>query len=388
MARFLMRRILSGLLILFLFQTVLFFAIQVILPGDFVSHYALSLTSEQEAELRTQLGLDLPLWPRYLRWLFTLLNGNLRSYEIFGEGLPVTAILLDVLPATLLLFGVGMSLAFLLGHWLGRLTAWRGPGLLSGSITFASILLYTSFPPWLGFLLVMATASLGMVLGVGVKTGYSFRLGNVLSGAVIGQMLKGLTVVLLALILLNEVLYRWRRRRIPTLLFLLLAAVGWLISWRVMGLWQLALNVMAGAALPLAAFILLTFGEIMLIMRTSMVDTLHEQYILTARAKGLPPRVIRDRHAARNAVLPVLSRLVINLPYLLTGMVMIEYTFSWEGIGSTLFYAVGMQNIPLALGTIIAIGLFTLTVHLLLDLLVALLDPRIRFTARERGGAL
>ncbi len=113
-------------------------------------------------------------------------------------------------------------------------------------------------------------------------------------------------------------------------------------------------------------------------MRTSMIDTLHEEYIQTARAKGLPENIIRDRHAARNALLPVMSRLVISLPFLLSGMVMIEQILKWDGIGSTLFYAVGMQNIPLVVGTFLVIGVLSLLARMVLDIIQAALDPRIR----------
>jgi peptide/nickel transport system permease protein len=134
-------------------------------------------------------------------------------------------------------------------------------------------------------------------------------------------------------------------------------------------------------ALPTITYVLLSFGEVMLIMRTSMVDTLHEDYVYTARAKGLSDRDIRDRHAARNALLPVTSRLIISLPFLLSGMVMIERVMNIQGIGTTLFYAVGMQDIPLALGALIVIGLVVLASRITLEVLQAALDPRVRVTA-------
>jgi peptide/nickel transport system permease protein len=112
-------------------------------------------------------------------------------------------------------------------------------------------------------------------------------------------------------------------------------------------------------------------------MRTSMLDVIKEEYIITARAKGLNDQKIRDRHAARTALLPVTSRLVIGIPFIFSGMVMLEQVLSVQGIGTTLFYAVGMQNLPLALGTMIMIGFFSMGSRLLLEVLQVALDPRL-----------
>ena len=115
----------------------------------------------------------------------------------------------------------------------------------------------------------------------------------------------------------------------------------------------------------------------MLIMRTSMMDTVHEDFVYTARAKGLPEKDVRDKHAARNALMPVVSRLVISIPFLLSGMVMIEQALRWEGTGNTLLYAVGMQNIPLFSGMILVIGLISLAARMVLEIALALIDPRL-----------
>ncbi len=384
MARFLIQRILSGLLALYLFATALFFGIQLALPGDYVSQFTLGLTSEEAAQARHDLGLDQPLVARYFVWMGNLLHGDLgRSYSVFGResGTPVVDILIEALPATILLFGVGTALAFLLGQWLGKLAAWRGRGLLTSSATFASIMLYTSFPPWLAFLLMfIITIKLGIPLGQGLRTRYDFSLVNTLSGDLLWHMIGWLVVVVATLLIANWIVTRLRHRGIRPWLFVLLAAGLWAATWRIIG-WDDAIEAAKLAFVPLLTFTALSFGEIMLIMRTNMTDTLHEEYIQTARAKGLKPRDIRDRHAARNALLPVISRLVISLPYLLTGMVMLEQIFNWEGVGTVLFYAIGMQNVPLGIGAMLLIGVFSLSARLLLDVLVAVLDPRIRYAS-------
>ena len=376
MLSYILKRLLSGFFILFSFVTIVFFATEIILPGDYVSQFALFLSSKEAAELRTQLGLDLPIWQRYLYWLFNLATGNLGySYSLSGQGAPVMDILKSTLPSTLLLFGSGTVLAFWIGHWLGKATAWGNGRLFSGFTTLSAILLYTSFPPWLVFLLgyFIFKKTYGPTVSV---RGARLLTGG--SPAMLWLMLLGLAVVLLAVAALNGLSYEWRRKGLHPLVHLILTMCGWAGSWFILGILPEAIETLRQAAIPLLAYVMLTFGEIMLIMRTTMIDTLHEPYIQTARAKGLPERAIRDRHAARNALLPALSRLIVSLPYLLTGMVMIESVLNWPGVGTTLFYALGMQNLPLAMGLMVLIGLLSLISRLSLDILQAVLDPRIR----------
>ena len=378
MLKFIIKRLLSGLIILFLFQTAIFFAVQIILPGDFVSHFAMALSPEDLKDMRQQLGLDLPIGERYLSWVSNLLRGDLgRSYSLRGSGQTVSDILKAATPPTILVFGVGTALAFLLGLWLGKITAWRGPGLVSSSITFGSIALYTSFPPWLAFLLVyFMTTQLGLL-----PQSIDRRMWQEASldpSQVMGQMVIALLAALAVLLVLNEITRRLARKSLPTGIFLLLLAAIWVASWRLFGIEKFALDIAKAAALPLVGYVLLSFGEMMLVMRTTMLDVMHEQYVQTARAKGLPAGAVRDRHVARNAILPVLSGLVIRLPYLLTGAVMLERALNWQGIGTQLFTAVGLQNILLVIGLVLVIGMISLGTRLLLDILQALLDPRIR----------
>jgi peptide/nickel transport system permease protein len=119
----------------------------------------------------------------------------------------------------------------------------------------------------------------------------------------------------------------------------------------------------------------------MLIMRTSMTDTLKEDYITTARAKGLPNRLVRDRHAARNALLPVFSRLIVSLPYMLTGLVIIEVAVRWPGLSGSLFGALYQQDMPMVMTGLLVVGLLAAVARLSLDVLYAFLDPRIRYDA-------
>jgi len=386
--KYLLRRLISGLILLFIFVSIVFFAVNTLLPGDWVSYYAMGLTHSESAALRQELGLDANIWQRYLVWVGNLFQGDLgRGYTIFGLGAPVTETLKQVIPSTILVFGVGTVLAFMLGEWLGRVISWRKPDFLTGSATFSAITLYTSFPPWLAFLFTYFLVRRYNLFSTDPNRTI-WRRAPVTWSGIISDMVMALLIITLAVMILNYLYQRWKRRGLPRLLLLAIIAAAWYGSWMYMDILPYARDVMRVATLPLAAYVLLTFGEIMLIMRTTMVDTLHEQYITTARAKGLTSAEVRDRHAARNALIPVVSRMVVTLPFIMTGMVMLERALYWEGIGNTLFYALGRQDVTVAVGAVMVIGAFSLVARLVLDVLVLYLDPRLRTPSESDGGAL
>ncbi|OGO08767.1 MAG: hypothetical protein A3K46_03265 [Chloroflexi bacterium RBG_13_60_9] len=132
-------------------------------------------------------------------------------------------------------------------------------------------------------------------------------------------------------------------------------------------------------ALPVLTLTLISFGGTMLLTRSSMLETMREDYVLTARAKGLTEAQVRDRHIARGALLPVVTTLVFSLAFAVGGGVITESIFSWEGMGYTLMEAVTLSDVPLAVGAMAFTGLLVLAAHLAADLLYAYLDPRIRY---------
>jgi peptide/nickel transport system permease protein len=138
--------------------------------------------------------------------------------------------------------------------------------------------------------------------------------------------------------------------------------------------WDIAHHTM----LPVITLGLVAFGATMLLTRSAMLETLGEDYILTARAKGLPDKVIRDRHAARNAMLPVTTSLVLALAFVIGGGIVTETIFSWPGMGLLFLQAINVSDIPLAVGALSITGVLALFGHLVADILYAVLDPRIR----------
>lgn len=185
-------------------------------------------------------------------------------------------------------------------------------------------------------------------------------------------------VLWLVILLLTRKLNSFQRRRIlvggTVGLFVVAGAV-----WAFSGIGNLAWDIVVHMILPVITITLVGYGGTMLTTRQTMLDTLREDYIMTARAKGVPEKVVRNKHAARNALLPVLTGLIIGLPFTLSGGIITETIFSWPGMGRTLLNATSAEDIPLIMGVFSFIGILALTAHLVADLTYAFLDPRIRY---------
>jgi len=379
MVQFVIRRLVRGLVALILFQSLLFALVHA-LPYDFSSLFLGGPAFRNF--IRQYLGLDQPMLVQYARWLGGFIRVDLgRSYLYWPT--PVFDILLANLPRTLLLFLTAAVVAYTFGIWLGKAMAWRRGGLLEVGATLGGVAAYTSFAPFLGFLLI---AIFGRELGW-----FSYQRlvdHNVWYDAPVSVdwLLARLVVTGLLLAgsgaLLGRLTRRWRNRglrwtvRVAGVLGLL-GLTAWV--WSRSGVAYLALDVGKHLALPLTTVILLSFGETMMLMRMAMLETMREEYVLTAQAIGYPDRVIRDRHVARNAILPVITRLALNLPFVLVGSLVIERVFLWTAMGQVVFNAVEFYDIPLLLGVLSVVGVLTLLAHIGLDILYVYLDPRLRY---------
>jgi peptide/nickel transport system permease protein len=378
MIKFILRRLLRGFIAIIVFQTLLFGLIH-ILPYDFTVFMVLAPETRRLA--RSQLGLDLPWWKQYFNWLGNFLQFDLGS-SFMAWPTPVRDILIQRAPRTLLLFLSAAILAYLLGIWLGKLIAWKRGGWFEFTVTLGGVASYTSFAPFLGFLMINV---FGWYLG---WFPYDRLVNhNVWFNAPVSVewiLLRVLITTLVALVFLFGV--RWMVKQTQHLFFKIMIwlasvsvlAIGIWGAWQAIGYEYLAWDLANHLVLPLGSVILLSFGETMLMMRTTMLEAMEEEYVLTAKAKGLPEHVIRDKHVARNAFLPVLTRLLINLPFVLTGSLAIELVFNWQAMGIVIFQAIDYQDIPLLMGILSVVGVFTLVGHIILDILYVYLDPRLR----------
>lgn len=392
MTRYLVRQGLLSLVKLFVFITFMFFFVQLMMPGDFVDQFSLSLDTSQREVLRSQLGLDLPIWQRYVKWLQLLITLDLGE-SFYGQ--PIIDVFKNVVPPTLLIFFVGTAIAFMLGLWLGKRTAWRGTGFLSRLTTLGGITLFTSFPPWLAWLISYAVTRGRdfVVMGEigGLRGGLDFRglsrelwMGtDTTPHTIVLRMVVTLVLSAAFFVILNLLLTRLTRRGIPGFLLLLLIGGGAVGLWYLWDMHLFAFDMVKLSWLAILTYTLLSFGETMLIMQSSMTEVMKEEYVNTAHAKGLPLSTVRERHAARNALLPVLSRLVISLPYLLTGVVIIESTVGWPGMGTSMWNALYWQNMPVVMATLLIVGIVSLIARLFLDVVIAYMDPRIRYDQKQ-----
>ena len=131
-------------------------------------------------------------------------------------------------------------------------------------------------------------------------------------------------------------------------------------------------------ALALFGIVLISFGQVMLLMRAGMEAERAEDYVLTGRAKGLTERAVRDRHVARNVMAPVLAGSFLTFPTVLAGMIIVEYELEMQGLSSVLFDAIEFQDIPVIMGVIVVLGLIGIGFRLVTDVAIAVLDPRQR----------
>lgn len=385
MLKFIAKRLVQMAFLFFLFLSLVFFLLQA-QPGDITSQF---INPEIPAEIRAQiierLGLDGGVWSQWWNYITNFFTGNLGvSFSQYPK--PVVDVISERIPRTLFLFTFATLLSYVLGFALGKRLAWRRGGVFEGTVTVSGVFLYTVFYPWFGILMILFFAStLGWFPINGFLTPEFWRGAPFTGNEVFGQMLLSLgiaAVVLIAGILISR---RFSERSTQRLV----RRLGYASSVLVLaGFWLLrpemrpyAGDILHHTILPVVTLALVAFAGTMLLTRSSMLETLKEDYILTARAKGVPDKDIRDRHAARNALLPVVTSFVLGLAFIIGGGVVTETIFGWPGVGVLLLNATLVEDIPLATGALGFIGILALLAHLLVDILYTVLDPRVRVQA-------
>jgi len=198
-----------------------------------------------------------------------------------------------------------------------------------------------------------------------------------------GPLLNVLAVGLVAAFVGGILLRSWARKHGRRALGFVAVPVGLLAfvaSLLALGVWADAIDLMLwpSAVMATLALILIAFGESMLVMRAGVSAEMTEDYVFTGRAKALPERDIRDKHVAPNAVLPAISRLITSVPYLLTGLIIIERELNLNGVASLFFNAIESGNVPIIIGILVVVGLIGLVLRIVLDVVQATVDPRIR----------
>ncbi len=322
-----------------LFVIVLNFFLFRILPGDPARAGMKDPRLKQEAveALRVRFGLDKPVINCFdslnpikfgncnvnpFETQFFIYVGNLLKGELgisYDTNRPVSEMLVERLWNTILLIGAGQILSIIFGMALGIWGAWKARTFIDYGTSGISLLFWSLPTFWLGIILLFWGSANGFPIGGKATPGSSSF----------------------------PVFQQWSD-----------------LIWHMF--------------LPTLTYTIIFMGEYTLIMRSSLVDVLSEDYILTAKAKGLSAFQILKDHALKNAMLPMVTVIALNLGFTVAGAIQIESVFSWPGLGSAIFKAVELRDYPVLQGAFILIAVAVIIANLLADLTYSYLDPRVQ----------
>lgn len=321
MLRSIAGRLLQGVAIVFLVATLTFVLLQ-LAEGDPVDALAAaeSVPAEVADQLRVNFGLDRPILERYLRYMWNVAHGNL-GYS-YSWPLPVwTAIKLRI-PATLVLAIAALLIDFSLGIAIGVHQGARHPSHIDDGLSLITLLVFSIPVFWLGLMLILVfSIGLGWFPPSGMRTPWLYP----------------------HLSLFGSILDHAKHLVLPAIT---LGVIG---------------------AASTARF-----------QRAAMIDAMSQEYIRTARAKGLAEKSVVYGHALRNSLLPVITLFGLSFPVLLSGAVLVEEVFSWPGLGKLAVDAFRNRDYPLVTGMAIVAAAMVVVGNLIADLLYRLTDPRTR----------
>ena len=389
MLRYVTRRLIQMALLFLVFLTVTWFLLY-ILPGDSVAlKYAGNPNIPPEARevALERLGLDKPVLIQFRDYMFNFFQGDLGvSFNQYPR--PVVDIIGERLPRTLVLFLAALVTYYWAGFLAGKYLAWRRGNRGEMLITVGGVGLYSMFLPFFALMLIwFFSVQLDLLPLSKFLDPEQWREAPFGANEVFMRLFWVTLIGAVAIFAASFAAMRTNNRRLERTVRWsgIVLGVAWILFyWFGTGTGQL-MRVYAGdigfhMILPVLTLTLINFAGVMLLTRSSMLETLREDYILTARAKGLPEGVIRDRHAARTALLPVATSLVLAVATVIDGGVITEAVFSWPGMGEILISSVLSEDIPLAVGAFSFIGIMALIGHFVVDVLYGVLDPRIRVT--------
>lgn len=320
----LLRRIGAALVLLWLVVTITFILVR-LAPGDPTQFLVPPTASAQDAaRLRVELGLDQPLAIQYARWIGGVLRGNLG--ESFAIHRPVERVLFDAMPVSLFLGGTALLITFLIGVPLGILQAARRGRTLDRALTVATTLVYAAPSYWLALALIAVftygAATWGFPMAMRLPAFGMQSPGTQLSGAA-----------------------------------------------RIFDLWR-------HAVLPLTILAGIGAAGIARYARTSVADLLHQEWVRTARAKGVSPRRVYLRHVLANILPAMVVLFALSLPGVVAGSIFVESVFAWPGMGRLMVAAIAARDYPVILGATLWYATLVIFANLAADLALPLLDPR------------
>jgi peptide/nickel transport system permease protein len=314
MLEYISKQLLASILVLFFVITITFFIIQAA-PGTLSILTDPTMDPEVVATIERRFGLDQPVYVQYSRWLSRLMQGDMGNSLVFGR--PVLRMILERLPATLLLGVAALAITILVGIPAGIIAARWPNSPLDQGLSFISVVGLATPNFWLGILLIILfSVQLGWLPGAGMQT--------------IGRP------------------------------FSLLDRLSYLI-------------------LPAVVLATSTTAELMRYTRSSWLEIINQDYVRSARSKGLAEHTVHNKHIMKNALIPVITILGLSLPRLVGGAAIIESLFSWPGLGFMAVNAAVSRDTTLILGTTIFVSVAVIVSNLLIDFLYGFIDPRVRF---------
>ena len=315
-ADYIIKRTVFAVITVFVAVTINFVLFRLV-PGSAVSNFSRvpHATPETRQAIKKEFGLDKSRGRQYVIYLEQLARGNMGVS--FANQQPVSSNLWQALKNTLPMVALGTIFAIVFGTFTGVIAAWRRGTKAEGATVTSALAFYAMPTHWLGLMLVILFA--GWLPTGGMSNDF----------------------------LIDP-------------------------SW-----WTHFKDVARHMVLPSLTLALVLYGEYTLIVRSAMLETLGEDYILTARAKGLKPRTIVRKHALRNALLPIATLIALSLGYIVAGAILVETVFSWPGIGRAVYDAVLARDYPMLEGAFLILTVSVVFFNLLADLLYFKLDPRI-----------
>lgn len=335
MFRFLLARI--GLLIpTFIGVTIVAFSFIRMIPGDPIEMLAgeRSITPERHAALMAQFGYDQPLWQQYLNFLSGLMHGDLGRSIV--TKLPVIDEFLTLFPATLELSTMAILFAMMIGLPAGIIAGVKRGSIFDHTVMTTALIGYSMPIFWLGLLMIIFFSGILGWTPVSGRISFLYYFEPVTGFMLIDSYLSG-----------QEGAFR--------------SALSHLI-----------LPTIALGTIPMAVIARQT--------RSAMLEVLGEDYVRTARAKGLPPMRVIAIHALRNALIPVVTTIGLQVGVLLAGAILTETIFSWPGIGKWMVDSIFRRDYTSVQGGLLMIAAIIMVVNLIVDLLYGLINPRIRHT--------
>jgi len=315
--RYLIRKTLHAIVTLFFVLTFNFFLFRV-MPGDPFALLARSerLTPADITEQRAAYGLDRPLPSQYVFYLRQTISGELGVS--LRTARPVWDEISSRLWPTILLVGVGTVLSTVLGVLIGVKGAWRRGSAFDTTSLYGSLVLYSMPEGWLGMLLLIV---------------FSGQLGWFPAGGYGSGGLTGLAKVT---------------------------------------------DVATHLVLPCVTLTLGYLGSYAIVMRSSLLEVMNEAFVMTARAKGVPDRLVLRRHAFPNAFLPTFTLIFLSFGYILGGAIIVETVFSWPGVGLLTYEAINQLDYPMIQAIFLLSSVTLIFFNLVADLSYGYLDPRVR----------